>query len=207
MLKWEPILQNRDQNLILQLCEGQRFQFRVRGRIANKLNMAANPLGYPPKTANFSLMQRTAGYIHEKYRTDGKSDIDPNNAGHVAAIVARSQPVAGVGAFQQGPAPRSAAAKALLDASIANRGMVGERTGIYDENYRGPGNIAVFNRAVAVGRMNAAVIRAEMASNNLSFVRQLGWVSDPERISACRPTLAHHLQDRSTFPEARVDAL
>ncbi|KAG6354315.1 hypothetical protein INS49_004920 [Diaporthe citri] len=139
--------------------------------------MAANPNGYPPKTPAFLDLQRRAGFRHEIYRTEGKSNIDPNNLVHATAIAARTQPVAGVGAFQQGPAPRSAAAKALLIASIANRGTVGARTGIYDERYRGP-TIAPFDRGWAGGQLNVAAARAQMASNNLSFVRQLGWVGD-----------------------------
>lgn len=170
------MLKNRAQNIILQLCKGQSHQFRATNNTATKLNMA-NPMAYPPKTPAFLTLQLTAGYKHEKYRTDGKSEIDPNNIGHAAAIAARTQPVAGIGAFQQGPLPRSAAAKVLLDASIANRGTIAERTGIYDERYRGPAN-APFDRGFAGGTLNVDVVRLRMASNNLSFVRQLGWVSD-----------------------------
>lgn len=154
----------------------------VRGlNTATKQNMAANPMGYPAKTPAFLNVQCTAGFTHEKYRTEGNSELDPNNANQVAAIAARTQPVAGIGAFQQGPAPGSAAAKLLLDASIANRGTVGARTGIYDEDYRGP-VIAQFDRGVAGGTLNAAVVRARMAVNNISFVKQLSWVSDTRRL-------------------------
>lgn len=155
----------------------------VRGlKTATKQNMAANPMGYPAKTPAFLNVQCTAGFTHEKYRTEGNSELDPNNANQVAAIAARTQPVAGIGAFQQGPAPGSAAAKLLLDASIANRGTVGARAGIYEEGYRGPSNIAQFDRGVAGGTLNAAAVRARMAVNNISFVRQLGWVSDAQRL-------------------------
>lgn len=169
--------------------------------------MAANPNNYPPKTALFLNLQRTSGLRHEKYRTDGNSAINVTDPAQAAAIVARTQPVAGAGAFQQGPAPGSAAARELLAASIANRGTVANRTGIYDESYRGPTTIAAFDRGFAGGALNVPIIRNRLASNNLSFVKQLGWVSGLEQIHACICTPVHRPQDRLTSYEARLDAL
>ncbi|KAI7780771.1 hypothetical protein LA080_015562 [Diaporthe eres] len=140
--------------------------------------MAANPNNYPPKTALFLNLQRTSGLRHEKYRTDGNSAINVTDPAQAAAIIARTQPVAGAGAFQQGPAPGSAAARDLLAASIANRGTVANRTGIYEESYRGPTTIANFDRGFAGGVLNVPIIRNRLASNNLSFVKQLGWGQD-----------------------------
>lgn len=121
--------------------------------------------------------------MQQRYRRTGVSEVDiVNDPGDAAVVAARTQPVGGVGAFQQGPAPGSAAARALLNASIENRGTVGSRTGIYREGYRGP-PVAVFDRGIASGIMNAPLVRGRLASNNLTFVRQLGWVSDVQRLS------------------------
>ncbi|KAK7697006.1 hypothetical protein SLS64_013997 [Diaporthe eres] len=137
--------------------------------------MAANPNGYPPKAALFLNIQRTAGLRQEKYRTDGNSLIDVNNPAQAAAILTRTQPVAGAGAFQQGPAPGSAAARDLLAASIANRGTVANRTGIYGEGYLGPATISFFDREFTRAVLNAPIIRNRLLNNNMSFVKQLGW--------------------------------
>lgn len=138
----------------------------------------ANPLGYPPKSAAFLQLQCTAGFQHEQYRRTGHSEIDPtNDPADAAAIAARTQPIAGIGAFAQGPAPGSAAARQLRDRSIANRGTVGSRTGIYREGYLGP-DMDPLDQDQAEDTMNTAAVRARLLTSNLSFVRQLGWVSD-----------------------------
>lgn len=143
--------------------------------IAKKLNMA-NIIVYPPKPAAFTFLQNATGYSLEQYRTTGNPNVNFNNAAVNAAIAARTQPVAGLPPFAQGPAPRSAAARALRDAAIANRGNLLNNDGMWLEDSQPP-RPTRFQRGGARIRMNQNVARQLMARLNISFVKQLGWVS------------------------------
>lgn len=147
---------------------------------ATEPNMAANPppnpIPYPPKTAAFINSQNRAGYMHSIYRATGDSNVNWAQPNHVAGLANWTQPGAGLGAYAQGPAPNSAAARALRNASIVNRGTVAQRGGDFIVGQQPAPRPGFNDRGLAQGMLNRNIIRTRMARNNISYVRQLGWV-------------------------------
>lgn len=137
----------------------------------------AAPINYPPKTAAFINSQNRAGYMHSIYRATGDSNVNWAQQNHVTGLANWTQPGAGLGAYQQGPAPNSAAAKALRNASIVNRGTVAQRGGDFIVGQQPAPRPAFNDRGLSQGTLNRNNVRTRMARNNIAYVRQLGWVS------------------------------
>ena len=140
----------------------------------------ANPLGYPPKTQNFINSQARAGFAHDMYRRTGSSIIDRTSMAHSARIAAWRQPVPGAPPFRIAPPAGSAEARAQLAMAIANRGTVGSGIGEFSADLptRRP---SAFDQAFSQSTMNAPLIRGRLLISNMSFVKQLGWVSGTDR--------------------------
>lgn len=177
-ITYAPRQLGKPQSRHLHLCKPQN-SICARENITTKLNMAANPLGYPAKPAFFLNTQIREGYLGELYRTRGSSAYNPNDPVFVAAIAARTQPVGGLAPFQVAPPPRSAAGRAQLARAIENRGERDHLPPAFWPGYQ-PRRPPFAERTLSQNIINGIITRLQLASNNIAFVKQLGWVSVAE---------------------------
>lgn len=150
-----------------------------------------NPMGYPPKTQEFTRNQALAGLGYYLYRKTGDPIINFRNLQHVAKYVVWSQPYRWrTPLFRIAPRPGSALATAQLERALANRDTAGPSTRrTRRSSFGGLGYTATARERPRNARRryvweayNNEDTSAKFDRLDIAFVKQLGWVCGTHRL-------------------------